>query len=168
METAKYILNLIKSKNAKPLYRTKLMVVGDANVGKTTLIDSLFNLSSVIEKKRRMLPGYNQHQISLLGKRLIEYTDSKEKKEYSINDKCKVELQSNDHIFLTIDEKDKEILLKFPSEKERNIWYQRLKRAVRNEATHGIDVSRQEVTHPIVIQTFKEIEQHPKQRKKWN
>ena len=98
MEIVKYILNLIKSKNARPLYRTKLMVVGYMNVGKTTLIDNLFSLSASVEKKRWMLPGYYPCKITLLGKKLTEM-DGSNKINYILDEKCKVETQSNDHIF---------------------------------------------------------------------
>ena len=133
------------------------MVVGYMNVGKTSLIDNLFSLSASFEKKRKLLPGYISHELTLLGKTLTEYYQN-EKKEYILDENCKVEMQSNDHLLLAIKEKDKEMLYKFSTEKERNIWYERLKRAIRNESTHGIDVSRQEISHTMITQVIQEKE----------
>ena len=99
---------------------------------------SFQSLSATVEKKRKMLPGYNYQKITLLGKILTEYDEKKEKKEYILDEKCKIETQSNDHVLLTLSDQ-KDIFLKYSSEKERNIWHERLKRAIRNESTHGID-----------------------------
>ena len=49
-----YMLDLFRSPDADPLYRTKLMVVGFESVGKTTILDCLFPLEGWIE------PGYAQ------------------------------------------------------------------------------------------------------------
>ena len=43
-EIIQFIIDLYRSPNADPLYRTKLMVVGFQEIGKTTLIDCLFPL----------------------------------------------------------------------------------------------------------------------------
>ena len=51
-EIIKFILYSSVS-HIKPLYRTKLMVVGNSNVGKTTLVDTLFSLRGQLLKKRK-------------------------------------------------------------------------------------------------------------------
>ena len=46
-----YMLDLYRSPDADPLYRTKLMVVGFEKVGKTTIVDCLFPLEGNIVKR---------------------------------------------------------------------------------------------------------------------
>ena len=44
-----YMLDLFRSPDADPLFRTKLMVVGFESVGKTTVLDCLFSLEGWVE-----------------------------------------------------------------------------------------------------------------------
>ena len=60
-----YILDLCKSPNSNPLYRTKLMVVGYENVGKTTILDCLFPITNFGETKGKLVR--NEYLIELQG-----------------------------------------------------------------------------------------------------
>jgi len=62
-----YILDLCKSPKSKsnPLYRTKLMVVGYENVGKTTILDCLFPITNFGETKGKLVR--NEYLIELQG-----------------------------------------------------------------------------------------------------
>jgi len=77
---AQYILDLCQSPNSNPLYRTKLMVVGYDNVGKTTLIDCLFPLRDLGEKKGKL--GRNEYLIELQGKSFRRYKSNELNKDY--------------------------------------------------------------------------------------
>ena len=44
-----YMLDLFRSPDADPLFRSKLMVVGYESVGKTTILDCLFPLEGWVE-----------------------------------------------------------------------------------------------------------------------
>ena len=66
-----YILDLCKSPNSNPLYRTKLMVVGFENVGKTTILDCLFPIIDFGEKKRKFQKP--EHLFELQGKYFRRY-----------------------------------------------------------------------------------------------
>ena len=155
MEIVKYILHLVKSRNAKPLYRTKLMVAGYMNVGKTTLIDNLFPIKSIVSVNTGFFDFHpKDKEIALQGKRLIlsnkELTES-----YNIDNSWVINKTS--HLSLHLSKKSspqKDLKLNFQNEDKLSVWYQRLKRSIRNESTHGIDISREIVDHPIVTKTM--------------
>jgi len=66
-----YILDLCKSPNSKPLYRTKLMVVGFENVGKTTILDCLFSIRDLGKTQGKLMK--TEYLIELQGKYLRKY-----------------------------------------------------------------------------------------------
>ena len=66
-----YILDIYKSPNSSPLYRTKLMVVGFENVGKTTILDCLFPIRDLGETKGKLKK--TEYLIELQGKYLRKY-----------------------------------------------------------------------------------------------
>jgi len=146
-----YILDLCKSPNSNPLYRTKLMVVGYENVGKTTLLDCLFPLINVIEVPNFF--GFNsEYYFSLEGKYLKQYYQGKlykqytlENKEWNVTKNIRKELfqDKNDYgIEIKKIKKSKEkIKLYFDNEETRDLWVERISKLVSNKATHGIEVN---------------------------
>ena len=70
-EIAKYILDLVKS--SQSIYRTKLMVVGYENIGKTTLLDCLFPLSDKIKICNNFFGSLSEYYFTLEGKYLLQH-----------------------------------------------------------------------------------------------
>jgi len=146
-----YILDLCKSPNSNPLYRTKLMVVGYENVGKTTILDCLFPLINIIEVPNFF--GFNsEYYFSLEGKYLNQYHERKlhkqyifENKEWSVTKKVRKKLfqDKNDYgIEIERIKKLKEVVeLYFEDEERRDLWFERILKLVSNKATHGIEVN---------------------------
>jgi len=67
---AQYLLDLFKSKDADPDFRTKLMVVGYENVGKSTLLDCLFPLEGLsvahgVRKKSKLFRLHPQKTLTM-------------------------------------------------------------------------------------------------------
>ena len=66
-----YILDLFRSPDADPLFRTKLMVVGYESVGKTTILDCLFPLEGWVETQG--LLKKTRYWLKLQGRCLSKY-----------------------------------------------------------------------------------------------
>jgi len=141
-----YIIDLCKSPNSNPLYRTKLMVVGYENVGKTTLLDCLFPIMNTIEVPNFLGVNY-KYYFTLEGKYLKQYFQGKlykqyilENKEWSLTKKVKKEKNFGIKIEKIQNPKEK-IKLYFEDEEMRDKWIERLRRLTLNAATHGIEVN---------------------------
>jgi len=131
--------------------RTKLMVVGYENVGKTTLLDCLFPLTDSIQVPN--LLGVNfEYYFTLEGKYLTQYYQGKlykqyilENKEWSVKKKVKKEVfqdKQNMGIKIKRIKKSKEkIELYFEDEETRDLWIERISRLLMNKATHEIEVN---------------------------
>jgi len=148
-EIAKYILDLAKS--SQSIYRTKLMVVGYENVGKTTLLDCLILITETIEVPN--LFGVNsEYYFTFEGKYLNQYDQGEfykqyilENKEWSVTKKVKKKLfqdKSDYGIEIKRIKELKEIVeLYFENEERRDLWFERISKLVSNKATHGIEVN---------------------------
>jgi len=148
-EIAKYILDLAKT--SQSTYRTKLMIVGYENVGKTTLLDCLFPLFNLIQ-----VPNFfglnSEYYFILQGKYLKQYYQGElhkqyilENKEWSVTKKIKKKLfqdKSDYGIEIERIKELKEIVeFYFENEETRNLWFERISKLVSNKATHGIEVN---------------------------
>jgi len=147
-EIAKYLLDLAKS--SQSIYRSKLMVVGFENVGKTTLLDCLFPLENKI-KARNFTGGNSEYYFILEGKHLKQYYEGElykqyilENKEWTVTKKIQKELfHEKKDLGIKIEriKKPKKIKLYFEDEETRNLWFEKISRLVVNKATHGIEVN---------------------------
>jgi len=153
-----FILDLCKSQNSKPLYRTKLMVVGFENVGKTTILDCLFPIRDLGETKGKLVK--TEYLIELEGKYLRKYKPNElnkiykeitlENKQWNIQ---KIEETGLELIPLN-DKNQKKIEIYFKDKETRDKWIERLKRVTLNSATHGIEVN----THIWNSSTFNQLQ----------
>jgi len=146
-----YIFDLCKSPKSKPLYRTKLIVVGHENVGKTTLLDCLFPL---IDKTRaRKFAGLNSEYFTLEGKYLSQYNQGKlckqyilENNEWNVTKKIKKELFQDKKVsgieIVRIQKPKEKVELYFENEEIRDKWFERILKLISNKATHGIEVNK--------------------------
>ena len=66
-----HIIDLFRSPDANPLFRTKLMVVGFESVGKTTILDCLFPLEGWAESQGKV--RRNRYWFKLQGRCLSKY-----------------------------------------------------------------------------------------------
>jgi len=144
---AHYILDLCKSPNSKPLYRTKLMVVGYENVGKTTILDCLFPIIDLRETQKIL------KKIELLtelqGQFLRKYKSKElnkdyeeiilENKQWSVEEKK----ETGFGLILSNDITKKKIEIYFKDQEIRDKWIERLKRVTLNATTHGIEIQDQ-------------------------
>jgi len=126
-----YMLDLFRSPQADPLYRTKVMVVGFEKVGKTTIIDCLFPLEQQIKYSRNKLAllGFNEYHLRLQGKYLWAYNvgDKKPSKQVAIfrNREYNIHTEGKSIIKLEpvqIDEGDNSQFVYFPSAEEASNW----------------------------------------------
>jgi len=137
--------------NTKPiptsnsLYRTKLMVVGYENVGKTTLLDCLFPIIDFGETKRKLVR--TEYLLELQGKRLRRYKSKELNKVYK-----EIILENRQWNVQKIKETGLELIplngkaqkkreIYFKNKETRDKWFERLKRVILNSATHGIEVN---------------------------
>jgi len=141
-EIAKYLLDLAKS--SQSIYKTKLMVVGFENVGKTTLLDCLFPLTDVMQ-----VPNFfginSEYYFTLEGKHLKQYYQEKLYKHYILENKewtiKKIETQSM--VLEKIKGANEKITFNFKDQETRETWFERISKLVSNKATHGIEVNTQ-------------------------
>jgi len=141
-----YILDLSTSPNSNPLYRTKLMVVGYENVGKTTILDCLFPIIDLGETKGLIKTEY---LIELQGNHLRKYKSKEldkldkeiilENKQWSIQKIKETGLE----LIPIIDKNQKKMDIYFKDKEIRDKWIERLKRVILNSATHGIEIQNQ-------------------------
>ena len=143
-----YILDLCKSPNSNPLYRTKLMVVGFENVGKTTILDCLFPITDLGETKGTLMK--TEYLIELQGKCLRKYKPKELNNDYKIykeiileNKQWKIqEIKETGLELIPLNDKSqKKIEVYFKNQETRDKWIERLKRVILNSATHGIEVN---------------------------
>jgi len=143
-----YILDLCKSPNSKPLYRTKLIVVGFENVGKTTILDCLFPIRDFGETKGKLKK--TEYLIELQGKYLRKYKPKELNNDYKIykeiileNKQWKIqEIKETGLELIPLNDKSqKKIEVYFKNQETRDKWIERLKRVILNSATHGIEVN---------------------------
>jgi len=142
-----YILDLCKSPNSRPLYRTKLMVVGYENVGKTTLVDCLFPIKDLGETKGIFNFLNTEHLFELQGKYFRKYKPNESNKDFQeivLEDKQwniqKIEETGLELISLN-DKNQMKIEIYLKDQQTRDKWIERLKRVTLNTATHGIEVN---------------------------
>jgi len=143
-----YILDLCQSPNSNPLYRTKLMVVGFENVGKTTILDCLFPIIDFGETKGIFNFLNTEYLFELQGKYLRKYKPNEldkidekfilENKQWNVQ---KIKETGLELIPLN-DKNQKKIEIYFKDEETRDKWIERLKRVILNAATHGIEVNK--------------------------
>jgi len=163
-----YILDLCKSPNSNPLYRTKLMAVGYENVGKTTILDCLFPIRDLGETKRKL--GRNEYLIELQGKYLRKYKPNElnkihkeiilENKQWNVQEIKETGLE----LISLIDKSQKKIEIYFKDQETRDKWIERLKRVILNSATHGIEVN----THIWNSSTFNQLQNKDLENKNRN
>jgi len=144
---AQYILDLRKSQTSNPLYRTKLMVVGYENVGKTTILDCLFPMEDIGETKGILQK--TEYLIELQGKHFRKYKSKEldkidreiivENKQWNVEKIKETGLE-----LIPLDNNNqKKMDINFKDEETRDKWFERLKRVILNSATHGIEIHNQ-------------------------
>jgi len=128
------------------------MVVGHENIGKTTLLDCLFPLKSWIKTKGDIKKTF--YYMTLQGKLLKKYKDPSlsPHKEWIIENREWSLLEDNHGAVILEDLKKryKPIRMYFEDGKTKKLWFQRLKRLVINEATHGIEIQEQYIKSETV------------------
>jgi len=167
-EIAKYILDLAKS--SQSIYRTKLMVVGYENIGKTTLLDCLFPLFDEIESPYFF--GFNYlYSFSLDGKCLKQYYQGKSYKQYILENKEWNVRKQNDYEIERITkskmtrkntfqegikyEEIEKILnenaeLYFEDGEARDLWFEKISRRLLNKAIKKLSMQS------IILEKIKE------------
>jgi len=153
-----YILDLCKSPNSNPLYRTKLMVVGYENVGKTTILDCLFPIMAFCETQGKL--GRTEYLIELQGKYFRKYKPNElnkvhkeiilENKQWNVQEIKETGLE----LIPLNDKSQNKIEIYFKDQETRDKWIERLKRVTLNAATHGIEVN----THIWNSSTFNQYQ----------
>jgi len=153
-EIARYILDLDLAKSSQPLYRTKLMVVGYENVGKTTILDCLFPIQDLGKTQGKLVK--TEYLIELQGKYFRKYKPSeldKVHREIILEDR-QWNIQEIKEIGLEVsplnDKNQMNIEIYFNDQQTRDKWLKKFSRLVVNTATHGIEVN----THIWNTSTF--------------
>jgi len=132
---------------SKPLYRTKLMVVGYENVGKTTILDCLFRIQDLGKTQGKLVR--TEYLIELQGKYLRKYKPKELNKIHKeiILENRQWNVQETKEIGLELiplnDKNQKKIEIYFKGKETRDKWIERLKRVTINAATHGIEIQDQ-------------------------
>jgi len=144
-EIAKYILDLDLTRSSQSIYRTKVMVVGFENVGKTTILDCLFPIRDLGETEAKLVK--TEYLIELQGKYFRKYKPNELNKVYReiIVENRQWNVQEIKEIGLELiplnDKSQQKIEIYFKDQETRDKWFQRLKRVILNSATHGIEVN---------------------------
>ena len=81
--TIEFLLDLFRSPKESPLYRTKLITVGYAEVGKTSTIDALFSISSWTKMKKGDRP-IKELWIEMKGRYISCYNSPKRERKIDV------------------------------------------------------------------------------------
>ena len=161
-----YMMDLFSSPEADPLYRSKLMVVGFENVGKTTILDCLFPLEGWLhtQGKLKKTPYWCRLQGNVFAKYNSPTDLTAHKDRYVYLESRQWEVTSlfprNLAIRLIprkVTEQNPELELHFPNKRAHDAWLVRLKRLCMNEATHGIEINSVKVENSATKEYFNSI-----------
>jgi len=155
-----YMLDLFRSPEGSPLFRSKLMVVGFESVGKTTILDCLFPQCGVLTM--RGVFGSTVH-FTLRGNLLTQH---KSESEDSAAEKViLLEQRQWDVVTNTKDQTLKLTKQKSAKKEELDLicrdkemfktWESRLKRVCKNAATHGIEIQARKIENGITSDYFR-------------
>jgi len=163
---ARYVLDLYRSPEGIPLYRSKLMVVGFESVGKTTVLDCLFPLEGWLFSQGKLVK--TKYWFKLQGNTLRKYASPEDQTPH----KAKITIFENRQWELTTPPKpfcikiamkqkvdgQKDLELYCPDEESYRVWLPRLRRVCMNEATHGIDIQTVKVDNKVTRDYFRRRE----------
>ena len=163
-----YMLDMFRSPDADPLFRTKLMVVGYESVGKITILDCLFPLEGWVES--HSLLKKTRYWFKLQGRCLSKYDNQGD----TVPHKGKATMLENREWEVSTlpkgfgiklvpskkakekDEKVKGIELYFADKETQERWLTRLKRVCMNEATLGIEIQSMEIDNAFTQEYFQQ------------
>ena len=156
-----YMLDLYRSSGGDPFFRSKLMVVGYENVGKTTILDCLFPLKGYLAEQRN--PINVTYWFKLQGNSLSRYEKRKDVLPLKVtvfeNRQWEVVALPNDHgIKITPRQSEggkEEIALYCGDKVTQEVWLGRLRRVCMNEATHGIEIQSHSIDNDITREYFR-------------
>ena len=164
-----YLFDLSSSPDADPLYRSKLMVVGFENVGKTTILDCLFPCKGYMSTLGKSTLVKTRYWFALRGNKLSKFESPSDKRPYKDkvylleNRQTEMIATSEDYGIKLIgarqlkDNKVEDIQLHCESRESFEGWSLRLRRLCFNEATHGIEIQRHEIDNEITQSYFRKI-----------
>jgi len=156
---AEFLLDLFRSPETNPLYRSKLVVLGFEGVGKTAVLDCLFPLEGWLVSQGKLVK--TSYWFKLQGNTLRKYDSPTDKephkkrttvlenwqwdvspttKEFGIRVTPKPGQQAGQPPQKDqARDKVKEIEMHCPDRETQEIWLARLRRVSMNESTHGIE-----------------------------
>jgi len=154
-----FILDLYQSPG-EPSYHTKMIVVGFAGVGKTSLIDSLFPLEDSMRTMGTV--RRTRYNFSLRGQYLQKFreTNSDIPHRQHLLEPRKWKLENKDEVCGLVltplkDNPDRVVEIHFDSEEKREKWRKRILKLISNSATHGIEIQRRELEYELAGEKFK-------------
>jgi len=155
-----YIIDLLQS--GKPIYRTKLMIVGYERIGKTTLLDCLLPLTGYLYYIKNHKQTKSKYWFKFQGKYLHRFKDESENelideivlenKQWKLNilsnEKKKKKIENKEYYGFELirDIKPKRRIEYYcENENERDKWIDKLNRLIENKSTHGIDIQNYKI-----------------------
>jgi len=129
------------------------MVVGYENVGKTTILDCIFPMTGRMKSQGQV--KRTEYWFKLQGSHLTKYRspDSVEPHKGKIHDivagDCDVSEIESHGIQLTFKKGQPELKLYCDDEDTKKHWLVRFKRLTKNAATHGIEITKHRIDHPV-------------------
>jgi len=151
-----YLIDLLQS-SGKPIYRSKLMIVGYERIGKTTLLDCLLPLTGFLYYTKNH--KHKKYWFKLQGKYIHRFKDDSENelideivlenKQWRLNilsNMKKIEDKECYGFELIRDIKPKRRIEYYcENENEREKWIDKLNRLIKNKSTHGIDIQNHKI-----------------------
>jgi len=129
------------------------MVVGYENVGKTTILDCIFPMTGRLKSQGQL--RRTEYWFKLQGAHLSKYKspDSIEPHKGKIHDivagDCDVSEIESHGIQLTLKKSQQELKIYCDDEDTKKQWLTRFKRLTKNAATHGIEITKHKIDHPV-------------------
>jgi len=151
-----FMLKLFRDQRGVRIFRSKFLVVGYAQVGKSTLIDCLFPLFSWIHTKGaiRTTRYWGQLEGNTFSKYLSPDSPSPYKILLSGHDIDNWKMESFPQEKRILIEGPRPVEFIVDDEETHRKWTERLRRIARNQATHGIEIQPLQAEHPSVAEFF--------------
>jgi len=165
-----YLLDLYVNSNAVSVYRCKLMVVGYAEIGKTTILDCLFPLTATFDLREKIrgvfqnfkrTPRFFRLQGTVLSHDVIRVGSNPPP-----SDPVSIDLSANWRVigisvdgvngFRLIPHSGDPIEVVCPKQVDLDVWLPALRETIQRQRTHGIDVKEKVPNHPVIRDFFKD------------